>query len=130
MEFTRLRFLAAYSEQSTDFSANFLRNLTSGMPGGVSRVECIRTDNGFEFTNRFSNSQRDIPTVFERTAAQLPITHKLIRPYTRKHNGKVERSHHEDQNRFYPSRFFFSWKHFQNHPAVHSLTAVVPISSL
>ena len=49
-------------------------------------VECVQTDNGFEFTNRFSNSKRDIPTLFESTAAELGM----------RHNGKVERSHRED----------------------------------
>ena len=64
-------------------------------------MECVQTDNGFEFTNRFSNSKRDLPTLFEKTAAELGIRHKLIRPYTPRHNGKVERSHREDQKRFY-----------------------------
>ncbi|MFR5853298.1 MAG: hypothetical protein ACLUE8_02575 [Lachnospiraceae bacterium] len=52
-------------------------------------MECVQTDNGFEFTNRFSNSKRDLPTLFEKTAAELGIRHKLIRPYTPRHNGKV-----------------------------------------
>ena len=56
-------------------------------------VECVQKDNGFEFTNRFSNSKRDLHTLFEKTAAALGIRHKLIRPYTPRHNGKVECSH-------------------------------------
>ena len=52
-------------------------------------VECVQTDNGFEFTNRFSNSKRDISTLFEATAAELGIRNKLIRPYTPRYNGKV-----------------------------------------
>ena len=36
-------------------------------------MECVQTDNGFEFTNRFSNSKRDLPTLFEKTAAELGI---------------------------------------------------------
>ncbi len=40
-------------------------------------MECVQTDNGFEFTNRFSNSKRDFPTLFETTASQLGIRHKL-----------------------------------------------------
>ncbi|HIU30374.1 MAG TPA: transposase family protein [Candidatus Egerieisoma faecipullorum] len=72
------------------------------------QVECVQTDNGFAFTNRFSNSKKDLPTHFELTAARLGIRHKLIRPYTPRHNGKVERSHREDQKRFYDSHRFFS----------------------
>ena len=105
-EFTRLRFLAAYPEQSTYSSANFLKKLVKWYARRGIRVECVQTDNGFEFTNRFSNSKRDLPTLFEATARELGIRHKLIRPYTPRHNGKVERSHREDQKRFYSSHRF------------------------
>ena len=80
-EFTRLRFLAAYPEQSTYSSADFLKRLFKWYARRGIRVECVQTDNGFEFTNRFSNSKHDLPTLFEATAAQLGIHHKLIRPY-------------------------------------------------
>ena len=52
-EFTRLRFLAAYPEQSTYSSADFLRRLTVWYARRGIKVECVQTDNGFEFTNRF-----------------------------------------------------------------------------
>ena len=86
-EFSRLRFLAAYTEQSTYSSADFLRKLTAWYARRGIKVECVQTDNGFEFTNRFSNSNRDLPTLFEKTADELGIRHKLIRPYTPRHNG-------------------------------------------
>ena len=72
-EFTRLRFLAAYPEQSTYSSADFLKKLFKWYARRGIRVECVQTDNGFEFTNRFSNSKRDLPTLFETTAVQLEI---------------------------------------------------------
>ena len=81
-EFTRLRFLAAYPEQSTYSSADFLKKLSQWYARRGIRVECVQTDNGFAFTNRFSNSKRDLPTLFEKTAGELGIRHKLIRPYT------------------------------------------------
>ena len=83
-------------------------------------MECVQTDNGFEFTNRFSNSKRDLTTLFETTAAQLGIRHKLIRPYTPRHNGKVERSHREDQKRFYSCRSFYSLDDFARQLAAHN----------
>lgn len=119
-EFSRLRFLAAYSEQSTYSSADFLRRLVKWYARRGIRVECVQTDNGFEFTNRFSNSKRNLQTLFEKTAVDLHIQHKLIRPYTPRHNGKVERSHREDQKRFYSCRSFFSLADFQNQLAVHN----------
>ena len=119
-EFTRLRFLAAYPEQSTYSSADFLKKLFKWYARRGIRVECVQTDNGFEFTNRFSNSKRDLPTLFETTAAQLGIRHKLIRPYTPRHNGKVERSHREDQKRFYSCHSFYSLDDFARQLAAHN----------
>lgn len=119
-EFTRLRFLAAYPEQSTYSSADFLNKLVRWYARKGIQVECVQTDNGFEFTNRFSNSRRDIPTLFEKTAHKLGIRHKLIRPYTPRHNGKVERSHREDQKRFYSCHSFYSLKDFESQLIVHN----------
>ena len=83
-------------------------------------MECVQTDNGFEFTNRFSNSKQNLPTLFETTAATLVIRYKLIRPYTPRHNYKVERSHREDQKRFYSCRSFFSLDDFAKQLAIHN----------
>lgn len=107
-EYSRYRILGTYPEQSTYSSADFLRKVVKSFALKGVKVECIQNDNGFEFTNRFSNSKRDIPTLFESTASALGIRHKLIQPYTPRHNGKVERSHREDLKRFYtPHRFYF-----------------------
>ena len=118
-EFSRLRFLGAYEEQSTYSSADFLEKAIAWFKRRGVTVECVQTDNGFEFTNRFSNSKRDIPTRFELSAARLGIRHKLIRPYTPRHNGKVERSHREDQKRFYHSHCFYSLADFGGQLAAH-----------
>ena len=37
------------------------------------------------------------------------INYKLIRPITPRHNGKVERSHRNDQERFYNFLRFYSF---------------------
>lgn len=93
-EFTSLRFLAAYPKQSTYSSTDFLKKIFKWYVRRGIRVECVQTDNGFEFTNRFSNSKWDVPTLFEVSAAEMDIRHKLIHPYTPCHNGKVERRRH------------------------------------
>ena len=49
-EFSRL---AAYLEQSAYSSADFLKRLVKWYARKGIRVECVQTDNGFEFTNRF-----------------------------------------------------------------------------
>ena len=118
-EYSRYRILGAYPEQSTYSSAHFLRHVVEAFRRKGVTVECVQTDNGFEFTNRFSNSKRDIPTLFESTAAELGIRHKLIRPYTPRHNGMVERSHREDQKRLYATHRFWSLADFGGQLAAH-----------
>ncbi len=123
-EFTRLRFLGAYPEQSTYSSADFLKKLVKWYARRKIRVECVQIDNGFKFTNRFSNSKRDLPALFEQTAALPGTRHKLIRPYTSRHNGKVERSHREDQKRFYSCHNFYSLDDFAKQLAVHNRRSI------
>ena len=118
-EFSRLRYLAAYEEQSTYSSADFLLKVTAFFRKKGVTIECVQTDNGFEFTNRLNSSGCPSFTLFERTAADLGIRHKLIRPYTPRHNGKVERSHREDQRRFYDTHCFYSLADFDAQLAVH-----------
>ena len=118
-EYSRIRYLGAYEEQSTYSSADFLRKAIAYFKRKGINVECVQTDNGFEFTNRFSNSKRDLETLFEKTARELGVKHKLIRPYTPRHNGKVERSHREDQKRFYSKYSFYSLADFGEQLAVH-----------
>ena len=118
-EYSRYRVLGAYEEQSTFSSADFLSKVVTHFARKGITVECVQTDNGFEFTNRFSDSRRDLETLFEATARQLEIRHKLIRPYTPRHNGKVERSHREDQKRFYDTHRFYSLADFGGQLAAH-----------
>jgi transposase InsO family protein len=130
-ECSRLRYLGAYEEQSTFSSADFLSKAVAFYKRLGIRVECVQTDNGFEFTNRFSSSKRNTPTLFETTVARLGITHKLIKPYTPRHNGKVERSHREDQKRFYSIRSFYSLADFDAQLAGHqSRTNNIPMRPL
>ena len=118
-EYSRYRVLGAYTEQSTYSSADFLKKVVAAFKRKGISVECVQTDNGFEFTNRFSNSRRDLKTLFEAAAEELGVRHKLIRPYTPRHNGKVERSHREDQKRFYDTHSFWSLADFGGQLAAH-----------
>ena len=83
------------------------------------KLECVQTDNGTEFTNRFT-SNRDRPTLFEQLLKQRGIVHKLIRPYTPRHNGKVERSHRKDNEYFYATHRFYSLNDFKKQLKVHN----------
>jgi transposase InsO family protein len=112
-EFSRLRYLEAFEEKSTYTSAVFLKNAAAFFKKHDFSIQCVQTDNGLEFTNRLSPSITDKQTLFEYTLAELGIRQKLIRPYTPRHNGKVERSHREDQKRFYSCHRFYSFQDFK-----------------
>ena len=107
-ECSRDRYLEVFEEHSTLFISHILEKHSQFLNFPI---ECIQTDNGSEFTNRVSSSKRDLLALFEATAASL--RHKLIRPYTPRHNGKVERSHREDHKHFYSKRTFYSFADFQ-----------------
>jgi len=54
-------------------------------------------------------SGKATPTMFENQLKKHGIEHKLIRPYTPRHNGKVERSHRKDNEYFYATHNFYSF---------------------
>ena len=112
-EYTRLRVIWFAKEHSTYESSEFVNIIVKKFPF---KVEEIQTDNGFEFTNRLSykTSIRERKTKFEKRLEELGIKHKLIKPYTPRHNGKVERSHRKDQERFYYNKVFCSFEDLVN----------------
>lgn len=103
-EASRERFIYPYREQSSYSTRDFLRRSIRYF-GYVPRI--IQTDNGFEFTY-LNETDRIHP--FDIDCNALGITHKLIRPRTPWHNGKVERSHRNDQERFYNFLSFYSYE--------------------
>ena len=118
-EYSRYRILGAYPEQTTYSSYQFLLRVVDEFKRKGVKVECIQTDNGFEFTNNLNARGNEKLTLFEKTLEFLNIRYKKIRPYTPRHNGKVERSHREDQKRFYDTHSFYSLADFGEQLAVH-----------
>ena len=118
-EYSRYRILGAYPEQTTYSSYQFLLRVVDEFKRLGVKVECVQTDNGIEFTNRFAHGDCKHQTLFEEALAFLNIRHKHIKPYTPRHNGKVERSHREDQKRFYDTHSFYSLADFGEQLAVH-----------
>lgn len=116
-EYSRFRYVEAFEEHGTYSSAVFLTHMLRFFKF---RVECVQTDNGSEFTNRFT-SDKGKPTLFGYLA-RYGIRHKLIKPYTPRHNGKVERPHRKDKEYFYASHKFYSLslKDFAVQPALHN----------
>ncbi len=116
-EYSRFRYLEAFKEQSSYSSAVFVEHLLTKFPF---KIECIQTDNGQEFTKTFGNSKKPTLTMFENKLKILGIRHKLIKVYTPRHNGKVERSHRKDNEYFYASHKFYSFDDFSNQLKVHN----------
>ena len=116
-EYSRFRYLEAFEEHSSYSSAVFLDHMLKAFKF---KVECIQTDNGAEFTKRLGSSEKPTLTLFEKLLKQRGIRHKLINPYTPRHNGKVERSHRKDNEYFYATHKFYSFDDFKKQLAVHS----------
>ncbi len=70
------------------------------------KINTIQTDNGPEFVN--NQIETNLPTLFELTLKDLGMIHRRTRPYSPWQNGKVERSHKIDGERFYSRNEFTS----------------------
>lgn len=102
-EASRERFIYPFKEQSSYSSIQFVQMAIDYF--GY-QPEIIQTDNGFEFTY-FRETKRTHP--FDIFCQTVGIHHQLIRPRTPRHNGKVERSHRNDNERFYRYLSFYSY---------------------
>jgi transposase InsO family protein len=117
-EFSRFRYVEAFDEASTYTSTVFLEHVIKAFPF---QINCVQTDNGFEFTKRFHNKESEARlTMFENRLFSLGIRHKLIRPFTPRHNGKVERSHRKDNEYFYAVKKFYSFADFKRQLYIHN----------
>jgi transposase InsO family protein len=106
-EATRERFIYAYKENSSYSTVDFVQRAIIYFGYAP---DMIQTDNGGEFTHT-SKTKRIHP--LDALCNRLHIEHKTIRPATPWHNGKVERSHRNDQERFYNHLSFYSYEDLQ-----------------
>lgn len=102
-EASRERFIYPYKEQSSYSTIDFVKRAIIYF--GY-KPQIIQTDNGSEFTHI---KKTDKAHPLDRLLNSLNIQHKLIKPRTPRHNGKVERSHRNDQQRFYSYLKFYSY---------------------
>ena len=113
-ECTRIRFVYGFEEHTPENSVKFLRMLVKVFPF---KIQTIQTDNGTEFTYKYISETEECP--FDKALRELGIAHKLIPPRTPWHNGKVERSHRNDQRYFYDWETFRSLEDFNKKLAEH-----------
>jgi len=106
---SRWRHLTVYDEQTTHHSVKFLQEVMSLFPHNIL---AIKTDNGSIFTNYYlSTNKRSDLTVktlhaLDIFCAQHGIVHYLIDPGKPQQQGTIERSHREDQQKFYEQNKF------------------------
>lgn len=113
---SRWRHLQTYDEQTSFHSILFLKEVIETFPY---QIKAIKTDNGSIFTNYYVglNKRSDLTVkhihALDIFCQQNNIIHYLIDPGKPAQNGKVERSHREDQEKFYEQHIFKSLKDLQ-----------------
>jgi transposase-like protein len=113
---SRWRHLEVYEEQANHRSILFLQEVMKIFPH---KIQAIKTDNGSIFTNYYTSmtkrSDMTVKTIhaLDIFCHQNNIIHYLIDPGKPAQNGTVERSHREDQQKFYEQNKFKSFRDLQ-----------------
>lgn len=106
---SRWRYLKVFDEQTGWNSGLFLLDVINRFPHPI---QAVKTDNGFIFTNRYTGTYRRLGFLpkgihaFDQFCNERNIVHYLIDPGKPAQNGTVERSHREDQEKFYEQHKF------------------------
>lgn len=113
---SRWRHLVVYDNQTNFHSILFLKEVIRVF---AYKIQAIKTDNGSIFTNYYTSmTKRSDMTVKTIHALDLfckenNIIHYLIDPGKPAQNGTVERSHREDQEKFYEKNKFKNFNDLQ-----------------
>lgn len=115
-ECTRWTYRQMYDEHSTYSAAMFLVELVQHCPFPIREIQ---TDNGSEFTKALISNDPNDKSLFEKKLDEFNIIYHRIRVATPRHNGKVERQHRIDQERFYDRLRMFSLEDGRKQLAVY-----------
>ena len=115
-ECTRWTYRQMYDEHSTYSAAEFLIELIRRCPFPIREIQ---TDNGTEFTKALISNDPNDKSLFESKLEEYQIKYHRIRIATPRHNGKVERQHRIDQQRFYNHLRMFSLEDGRKQLAVY-----------
>lgn len=108
---SRWRYLRVFDEQSTYHTLLFLQDVQSRFPH---RIHAVKTDNHSTFTNYYTGtnkrSDQTVKTLhpLDVYCREQGMIHYLIDPGRPAQNGTIERSHREDQEKFYEQNTFTS----------------------
>lgn len=109
----RWRYLQAYSDASSFSAISFLKEL---MAVADFKILAVKTDNASCFTNRYTGYNKSSDPLNPRLhpldllCQAMKIPHYPIDPGKPQQNGTVERSHREDQEKFYEENEFESFE--------------------
>lgn len=112
-EASRERYLYFYDDVGPMFTVDFIKRCLAYY--GYAPKE-IQTDNGPEFTYPMETKKEHPVDTLLRL---LKIRHHKIIPRTPQHNGKVERSHREDNRTFYSFNVFNSLEELRRKGKLH-----------
>ena len=115
-ECTRWTYRQMYDEHSTYSAEKFLIELVRRCPFPIREIQ---TDNGTEFTKALISNDPNDKSLFELKLEEYDILYHRIRIATPRHNGKVERQHRIDQQRFYDRLRMFSLEDGRKQLAVY-----------
>ena len=113
---SRWRYLRVFDEQSSFNSIEFLKDCMNRFPY---TIKAVKTDNGSVFTNYYlgTNKRSDVTVktlhFLDEFCGRNNIIHYLIDPGKPTQNGTVERSHREDQEKFYDKNKFKTFDELQ-----------------
>jgi transposase InsO family protein len=108
---SRWRHLEIFDQEITLHSIKFLKIVIEKFP---SKIQAIKTDNHSTFTNYYTGTNKrsdcTVKTIhaLDIFCAENNIVHYLIDPGKPTQNGTIERSHGEDQRKFYEQNKFRS----------------------
>ncbi len=108
---SRWRHLEVFEEQSTYHAVRMMEIVMDLFPYPI---KALKTDNHSTFTNYYvgtgKRSDMTVKTIhaLDQWCAEKGIVHYLIDPGKPAQNGTVERSHREDQGKFYEQHTFRS----------------------
>lgn len=115
-ECSRWTYREMYDELSSYNAADFMKKAIHHIPFPIREVQ---TDNGVEFTNALLVVKAKHKSMFEQALEQMGMIHHRIRIATPRHNGKVERQHRIDAERFYSRLRMYSLADGQKQLAVY-----------
>lgn len=111
---SRERFIFHYEEHTPVNTVDFIKRCFIYYEY---KPQIIQTDNDLEFSYNKSNIKKIHP--LDQLRIDEDIYYQKIKPRTPRHNGKIERNHRNDNERFYSYLTFYSLEDLRKQAKVY-----------